>query len=102
MKILTISYRRDAFATLPPEEQRRLNVSAVEAILKVKKAKGDKYVMYSAPGWNRMISVGEYDSIEEYYRTLQTEASQRGFSNLECYPLIEMDQAQMEAYLKQA
>lgn len=101
MKILTISHRNAAFGALPPEEQRRINLSAVETILAMKKKKGDKFALYGAAGWGRSISIGEYDSLEEYYQSLQTEAARRGLSDFESYPLIEADQQTLEQMLKQ-
>lgn len=101
MKILTISHRNSAFASLPPQEQNRVMISALESVLAMKKKKGDKYSIYSAVGWGRSISIGEYDSLEEYYQSIQTEASQRSLSDFECYPLVEGDQQTLENMLKQ-
>ena len=102
MKFLTISTRKDTFSALPEDEKNRLNVATVEHILELKKKMGDKFTMYSIPGWGRAVSIGDYSSVEEYSQSLQTPVSQQGFSNHESYPLIEMDVKQIEAYLKQA
>jgi hypothetical protein len=101
MKILTISHRNTAFASLSPQEQNHVMISALEAVLATKKKKGDKYSIYAAAGWGRSISIGDYDSLEEYYQTLQTEALQRSLSDFECYPLIEADEQTLENMLKQ-
>jgi hypothetical protein len=102
MKFLTISTRKDTFSALPQDEQNKLNIGTVEHLLKLKKKMSDKFTMYSIPGWGRAVSIGDYGSFDEYSQSLQTPVSQRGFSNHESYPLIEMDLKEMEAYIKQA
>lgn len=102
MKILTISTRKDTFSALPEAEKNKLNAGTVAHLLKLKKKMGDKFTMYSIPGWGRVVSIGDYGSFEEYSQSLQTPVAQQGFSNHESYPLIEMDIKQIENYLKQA
>lgn len=102
MKILTISFRKDAFAALPEAEKNKLNSGTIEHLINLKKKKGDKFTMYSMPGWGRAVSIGDYDSIEEYAQSLQTPVNQQGYSNHESYMLTEMDVKQMEALLEQA
>ena len=101
MKILTISTRKDAFYTLPQEEQNKLLIGLLEHMIKLKEKMGDKFALYSIPGWGRALSIGEYSSFEEYSQSLQTPVSQRGFSSHESYPIIESDIEEYKAYLKQ-
>lgn len=101
MKILTISTRKDTFSALPEDEKNRLNVATIKHLIELKKKMGNKFTIYSIPGWGRAVSIGDYASLEEYSQSLQTLISQQGYSNHESYPLIEMDEKQMEAYLKQ-
>jgi hypothetical protein len=102
MKILTISTRKDTFSALPESEKNKLNLATTEHLLKLKKKMGAKFTIYSIPGWGRAVSIGDYNSLEEYSQSLQTLVAQRGYSNHESYPLIETDEKQMEDYLKQA
>lgn len=102
MKILTISTRKDTFSALPEKEKNRLNIATVKHLVELKKKMGDKFKMYSIPGWGRAVSIGDYASLEEYSQSLQTLVSQQGYSNHESYPLIETDEKQIKAYLKQA
>lgn len=101
MKFLTISTFKDTLSSLPPEEKQKLNIADVEYLLEMKKKMGDKWTFYSLPGWNRYISVGEYNSLEEYSQTLQGPSMQAGYTNDESYPLIELDIKQVEAYLEE-
>ena len=101
MKILTISSRKDSFYMLPQEEQNKLMIGLIEHIIKLNEKMGDKFKVYSMPGWGRAVTIGEYASIEEYSQSLQTPVSQRGFSSHESYPIIESDIEEYKAYLKQ-
>jgi hypothetical protein len=101
MKFLTISTFKDARLSLPPDEKQKLDIADVEYLLNMKKKMGDKWNFYTLVGWNRYISIGDYNSVEEYNQTLQGPSMLAGYSNTESYPLIEMDLNQVEDYLKQ-
>lgn len=102
MKFLTISTFKDTRSALQPEELNKLNLADAEYIVSMKKKMGDKWTMYSVVGWNKHISIGEYDSVEEYAQTLQGPSAQAGFSNYEGYALTEIDWKSAEDFLKQA
>lgn len=92
MKILTIATRKDVFSSLPQAEKTRLNISSYEYALELKKKMGAKWQAYGVPGWGRMVSIGEYGSLEEYMLSLQSPPAIAGFINYESYPLIEADE----------
>jgi hypothetical protein len=102
MKFLTISTFKDARASLPKDELQKLNIADAEYMIDMKKKMGDKWNFYGIPGWNRYISVGEYESFEEYYQTLQGPSTQAGYSNMESYPLIDINWEEYKAWVKQA
>jgi len=102
MKFLTIATYKDTYSSLPAEEKQKMGLADIEYVLEHKQKVGDKWTFYQIPGWNRMVSIGEYDSIEEYYQSLQGPSTQAGYSNIESYPLIEMDVEQWKAAVAQA
>ena len=65
--------------------------------LEMKKKMGDKWRIYGAVGWGRAISIGEYDSLEEYAQTLQSPMAMAGYTNYESYNLLEFDETSMKA-----
>jgi hypothetical protein len=99
VKFLTIGTIKDIFYTLPQAEQSKLMVETVKELLAQKKKMGDKWHLYSAAGWNRIIGIGEYNSLEELSQALQTPAAQAGYMNLETYPLIDMDVKALKAWI---
>jgi hypothetical protein len=102
MKFMTVGTFKDTFSALPQDEKTRQTVQAVEWILDLKKKMGNKFHFYGTVGWNRTVSIGEYDSVEEYYQTLQSPNAQAGYMNYECYALIEADEQFLNSYLEQA
>jgi len=101
MKFLTIATFKDTFSALPKDEKIKQTISAVEYIMGIKKKMGDNFHFYGTVGWNRTVSIGEYDSVEEYYQSLQSPTTLEGFTNYECYALIEADEKFLKTYLKQ-
>ena len=99
MKFLTIASTKDTFSTLPEAERNKFNVASAELVLKLKKKMGDKLHFYGVVGWGRAVSIGEYDSFEEYLQTLQSPAAQAGHIKYESYPLIELDVKAAKAWL---
>jgi hypothetical protein len=102
MKFMTVGTFKDTFSALSQEEKSKHTVQAVNWILDLKKKKRDNLHFYSTVGWSRLVSVGEYSSVEEYYQTLQSPIAEAGYMNYECYALIEMDEKALETYLDQA
>ena len=101
MKFMTISTFKDIFYELPQDEKAKQYRQAVEYILGLKQKMGDKFHFYSTVGWGRAVSIGEYDSVEEYYQSLQSQAAQAGYMNYESYALIEADEQFLKSYLEQ-
>jgi len=99
MKFLTIGTIKDIFYTLPQAEQSKLMVASIKYLLAMKKKLGDKWHFYEVAGWDRMVGIGEYDSLEELSQALQSPAAQAGYMNYESYPLIEMDVKAYKAWV---
>jgi len=99
MKFLTIGTVKDVFYTLSQAQQNRLMVSTLEYGLQFKKKMSDKIDFYIEAGWGRIVSISEFNSVEEYYQSLQSPMAQAGFLNYESYPLIDMDEKAFEAAL---
>ena len=101
MKFLTISKTKDVFYALPQTERNKIMLAAVKSLLAYKKKMGDKWHCYADPGSNEMITIGEYNSVEEYSQSLQQVTEIVGYMSHKSVPLIEWDVKEFEAYLKQ-
>ena len=99
MKFLTIGTVKDVFYTLPQAEQTKFWLAAIKHILALKKKMGDKWHFYMDPGANRSVSIGEYNSVEEYSQSLQSPIAAAGLMNYESHPLIEMDEKAYKAWV---
>ena len=102
MKFMTVGTFKDTFSALPQDEKAKQYLEAVEFVYGLKKKMGDNLHFYSTVGWNRLVSIGEYGSVEEYYQSLQSPAAQAGYMDYESYTLIELDEKALETYLEQA
>lgn len=101
MKFLTIATVKDVFYTLPQAEQKRLWEENVQWTVDWKKKMGDKLDLYLEVGWGRMVSISEKNSVEEYSQDLQSPPmAQAGFINYESYPLIELDEKTLDAWME--
>lgn len=100
MKFLTMATVKDVFRTLPQAEQNRLWEANAQWTVDVKKKMGDKLNLYVVAGWGRMVSIGEANSVEEYSQSLQSPMAAAGFMNYESYPLIELDEKTLEAWVE--
>ena len=99
MKFLTIATVKDVFRTLPQAEQKKLWDGNVQWTVDFKKKMGDKFNLYVEVGWGRLVSIGEYNSVEEYSQSLESPImAQAGFINYESYPLIEVDEKALDAW----
>lgn len=101
MKFLTISKVKDVFYALPQTERNKMLLAAVKSLLVYKKKMGDKWHMYNSPGGMELITIGEYNSVEEYSQSLQSPDTFVGYMSHKSIPLIEYDVKELEAYLKQ-
>jgi hypothetical protein len=98
MKFLTITTVKDIYYMLPQAEKTKFNAESVEYLVKQKKKKGDKQRFYSTAG-GTLYSIGEYESIEEYSESLrQSPRIAAGYMNVECIPVIEMDEKAIISY----
>jgi hypothetical protein len=68
-------------------------------MLDLKKKVGDRVQFYSEVGWGRTVSIGEHPSLEEYAGCLQSPMSQAGLVKYETYPLFELDEKTIQAYV---
>jgi hypothetical protein len=101
MKFLTMATVKDVFRTLPQAEQKRLWEENVQWMVDFKRRMRDKFNIYAEVGWGRLVSIGEYRSVEEYSQSLESPPMpQAGFINYESYPLIEMDEEALRAWLE--
>jgi hypothetical protein len=100
MKFLTIGTFKDSVYSVPQAEQTKFRVEAVNYVLALKKKMGDKWHFYSDPSGSTSISIGEYNSLEEYAQSLQASpTAMAGYMDYECIPLIEMDEKEFKAWV---
>ena len=101
MKFMTVGSFKDTFSALSEDEKAKHMVQAIEWVLEIKKKMGENLHFYSTVGWGRLVSIGEYGSVEEYSQTLDSAVAQAGYMNYECYALIEADEKVLETSLEQ-
>lgn len=89
MKFLVISERKDIYFALPQEEQKKIE-AASDKYLKQVLAAGDFLKFYNIPGWNRAVSIEQYENIEALYKHFE-EDPYYGYVNFEVYPLYETE-----------
>jgi hypothetical protein len=101
MKFLTIGTFKDTYSTIPQADRQKLGVSQYEYNLDTKKKMGDKFHMYSVPGWDhRLVFITELNNVEELAQLFQgAPVVAAGFFKYESYPLIELDIKAFEAAL---
>ncbi len=97
MKFLTIGIYTEAYNALPQAEKDRLYATSVKHILDLKKKYGDQFQFFLTPGWNKQFSIGEYATVEEYYRSLQSPIAVAGYYTCESYALMEADETMLQA-----
>ena len=100
MKFLTTATVKDVFFTIPQTEQKRLweeNVRWTADFQKNRRGKGNLYLVV---GWGRMVGITEANSFEEYAQNLQSPMAQAGFIKYESYPLVEVDEKALDAWLE--
>ena len=52
------------------------------------------------PGGNRIVTIGEYNNLEEYSQSLQSPPVVAGYMYHESTPLIEADEKVLKAYVE--
>jgi hypothetical protein len=101
MKFLTIATVKDVFRTLPQAEQKKLWDGNVQWTVDLKKKMGDKIDFYVVAGGGRMVSIGEFNSVEEYAQAIQSPPmAAAGFINYESDPLIELDEKTLDTWIE--
>lgn len=102
VKFLTIARFKDAFFQLSKEERSKLIAESMEIVLEYKKTMGDKFRFFTNASYDGLVSITEFNSIEEYARSLQTPGATAGYIVYESTPLIEMDESAMHASIQVA
>jgi hypothetical protein len=101
MKYLTISKIKDAYSAIPHKEKSRIAMERAEFILEYKKKMGNKCDCYYDPAMNRIITIEDYDSLDEYYKSLTFVVESMGYSDYQSVPLIKADLKKLETYVNQ-
>lgn len=98
MKFLSILSIKDIFYTLPLAEQQKLIKALIDFMKQPPKA-GKVLEMYTMAGWNRAVVIAEHESAESLAQAL-TENPMGAFYNWETYPIAEITDEMMNAYLE--
>jgi len=97
MKFLGISKMKDTASTVPPSVMRQLMEATVDAMNQEKKA-GRISEAYFIPGWDRVVTIGEFKSAEEINQRLSN-LPVGAFLDIEMYPLADAFEA-MKTYIE--
>ncbi len=97
MKYLTISTFKDAYFALPEAEKNKVARRATEDIVNLKTRLGDKYRFFTTAGSRTSYSISEFDTYEEYYQSLNTQAFNQGLIDFVSVPVIEIDEKALKA-----
>jgi muconolactone delta-isomerase len=97
MKFLTVSKMKQMASTVPPSVMRPL-MEATSDLMKQETKAGRISEYYFIPGWDRVITIGEFKSAEEINQRL-TELPVGAFLDFEVYPLADPFEA-MKAYVE--
>jgi len=93
MKFLVISEAKDVYYTLSSDERKKLSNASTDYVTKAIKA-GEILEFYNIPGWNRTVSIEQYESVEELYEHFEGEPLYP-YTKFEVYPLRK-DETQTE------
>jgi muconolactone delta-isomerase len=89
MKFLVIAEPKDIYYSMSANERKQI-MDANNTYLK-KQAKAGKILeFYNIPGWNRAVSIEEYESIEEFYNHCEG-SPMYPYVKFEVYPLKKID-----------
>jgi len=97
MKFLTISKMKGTASTVPPSVMRQL-MEATDALMAQQKKAGNVSEYYFIPGWDRVVTIGDFKSAEEINQRL-CELPVGGFLDFEVYPLADPFES-MKPYLE--
>ena len=87
MKFLVIADYKDIYYALPENERKQITDETTNYVKKAINA-GTIMEMYSIPGWNRNVSIEQYDSLEALYNHF-SENPIYPYIKFEIYPLQE-------------
>jgi muconolactone delta-isomerase len=88
-KFLVISETKDIYYTLSADEREKLSNASTDYVRKAIKA-GEILEFYNIPGWNRTVSIEQYESVEELYKHFEGEPLYP-YTKFEIYPLRKGD-----------
>ena len=89
MKFLVITESKDIYYTLSTDEREKLSNASTDYVRKAIKA-GEILEFYNIPGWNRTVSIEQYESVEELYKHFEGYPGYP-YGHFEVYPIIESD-----------
>jgi quinol monooxygenase YgiN len=85
MKFLVISEPKDIYYSMSQSERKKIDDSGDVYFKKAVKS-GQILEVYAVPGWNRYVTIEEYENIEELYNHFNNDPSYP-FGKYEIYPL---------------
>jgi len=88
MKFLVIAETKDIYFAMSSDERKKIDDACTEYIKKAIKA-GVFLRFYGIPGWNRGVSIEQYDNITELYNLFEGNP-RYPYIKFEIYPLIEI------------
>ncbi len=72
--------------------------ASVQDIVNLKTRLGDKYHFFTTAGSRTSYSISEFDTYEEYYQSLNTQAFNKGLVDFVSIPVSEVDEKTLKAY----
>ena len=85
IKFLVISESKDVFYMMPAEERQKIEEETINLLKQDVKA-GAILGFYNIPGWNRTVSIEQYENVEELYKHFEGSPIYP-YKKFEVYPL---------------
>jgi hypothetical protein len=98
MKFITMSTFKDAYYVLPEADRNQLGAASIQWVVDLKSKMGDKFRLFESAGDPRAISLSEFDTYEEYARSLNSPAYVKGLLNYMSLPVIEYNEQELRQY----
>jgi muconolactone delta-isomerase len=89
IKFLVISEAKDILYAMPAEERVKIQETTTNSLKQGVKA-GEILEFYNVPGWNRTVSIEQYESVEELYKHFEGDPIYP-YTRFEVYPLLKGD-----------
>jgi len=89
MKFLVIAEPKDIYYSMSSTERKKIDDANTEYLKKAKKA-GAFLEHYTIPGWNRAVSIEQYENITELYNHFEGDPNY-SYYKFEVYPLQNAD-----------